>query len=120
MSVHGVRKPYESFESIRMQVFFPSHRSHDRCEDLEVVILHEQRMLFKERDDPFLEIVEPGDRLGHDRALRTLVIDVPAPEIGAETLQQLTLVRVLGHLERGSELPPPRASGVSRIGVDGH
>jgi hypothetical protein len=77
-------------------------------------------MLFEERDDPLFEVLEPGDRVGHDRARRTLVIHVSTPEMDAETFQQLTLVRVLGHLERGSELPPPRASGISRIDVDGY
>ena len=120
MNGHGLRKPDDWFEAIRMQVLLASQRSHDLREGLEVVILHEQSVLFQERDDPLSPVFELRDRVGHDRALRTTVIEVAASEVDTGTLQQSVLGLVLEHVEGGSELPSPHVSGMVWFGGHGY
>src|SRR6185437_8039681 len=104
--VHLVSQPDESFESVRLQVFSPSHRPHDCGEATEVVSLDDERIELEERNDVRLEVDQTVNRVGTHVAPGSLGADTSAPEHWNQVLEHSSIPLMLIDVENGVQLPP--------------
>src|SRR5207245_1463437 len=91
------------FNAFRLQVFSLIHQVQNLSEPREVdPLLRFQRMLFEEGNNPFSEVIQPPDSVGHSIAV--ILSHYSATEEFLQRVKQLNITSVLNDCEFGEHL----------------
>ena len=99
---------------MRLQVFSLFHQVQDLAEPREVdSLLRFKRMPFEERNNPFIEVIQPPDSIRHPIAV--IVPNHATSEEFLQAVEQLDITSMLDNGEFGEHL---KLTGHFRVGIN--
>jgi hypothetical protein len=91
------------FDAFEIQMFSLTNQVQDLSEPREVdPLLRFQRMLFEEGNNPFTQVIQPPDSIGHP--ITVILSNYPTAEEFLERVEQLNIATMLDNREFGEHL----------------